>query len=161
MIFFCKIRLGISIHAPSRERRGILYLAPLIVTFQSTLPHGSDYIPDALQDTQRYFNPRSLAGATMYAYRKNLRHLFQSTLPCGSDLLAFVPNLAMVLISIHAPLRERHHTYTPPCGMPGFQSTLPCGSDVSSFLRNGSMYHFNPRSLAGATLLPLLLVKLI
>ena len=98
----------ISIHAPSRERphvlslnspryinfnprsltgatRGILYLAPFIVTFQSTLPHGSDTdnAKAAIIDTN--FNPRSLTGATASHNTHSFLHAFQSTLPHGSD----------------------------------------------------------------------------
>ena len=32
----------ISIHAPSRERRILLLICPILTLFQSTLPHGSD-----------------------------------------------------------------------------------------------------------------------
>ena len=56
---------------------------------------------------------------------------FQSTLPCGSDL----KNL------LHC-LRCRI-----------FQSTLPCGSDTIVFASTKHINNFNPRSLAGATLM--------
>ena len=119
----------ISIHAPLRERR--------LLTFW--------------QQLSLYFNPRSLAGAT--AFRLLVRRhtaVFQSTLPCGSDLnLVCAP--FVFRISIHAPLRERHcgHMYRisgidfNPRSLAGatvivldeidkfpFQSTLPCGSDM-------------------------------
>ena len=76
----------ISIHAPSRERHLVTVLQLLGGLFQSTLPHGSDVISlalfliqDKFQSTlphgsdarhhylsgqHRYFNPRSLTGAT-------------------------------------------------------------------------------------------------
>ena len=57
-------RLVISIHAPSRERRGYLRVHRV-----------------ATSD----FNPRSLAGATALVLPLRLLFLFQSTLPRGSD----------------------------------------------------------------------------
>ena len=79
----------------------------------------------------KYFNPRSLAGATLLRYAKDnllrisihapLRErllmvrimliiaLFQSTLPCGSDIPYVSASYFFALISIHAPLRERQH----------------------------------------------------
>ncbi len=79
-------------------------------------------------------------------------------------------------ISIHAPLRERQgdrvtgamkfltFQSTLPCGSDAkmryllvymwiFQSTLPCGSDIAFFRESLVSKHFNPRSLAGATLI--------
>ena len=80
-----------------------------------------------------YFNPRSLAGATstkliIYASLK-----FQSTLPCGSDRGLEKDLKTKDLISIHAPLRERLVVL------------------LTFFL----LTYFNPRSLAGATLVRL------
>ena len=100
---------------------------------------------------RKYFNPRSLAGAT----KTNAEYT------------------SKVKISIHAPLRERHKTCIlsgswlnfNPRSLAGatcklsitalsvalFQSTLPCGSDrLTSLMRRRKRY-FNPRSLAGAT----------
>ena len=98
----------ISIHAPSRERPiTLLILRFIISVFQSTLPHGSDALPNLLlsralkfqstlphgSDPQKGpavdlpldFNPRSLTGATII-YHKITRCIeFQSTLPHGSD----------------------------------------------------------------------------
>ena len=53
--------------------------------FQSTLPCGSDLYVKVIKQLCKYFNPRSLAGATL---RK-----CEAIVPAG--------------ISIHAPLRER------------------------------------------------------
>ena len=55
---------------------------------------------------------------------------FQSTLPCGSDYTEQYNRWYGLLISIHAPLRERPQTYFVIISQPDF----------------------NPRSLAGATL---------
>ena len=78
----------------------------------------------------------------------------------------------MFRISIHVPLRERTHCYTPIAIQLTFQSTLPCGSDIAfacsciagkisihAPLRERQKRHyelarrvnFNPRSLTGAT----------
>ena len=97
----------ISIHAPSRERLLIVHSGVTALQFQSTLPHGSD---------------ASSLDAQMDALR------FQSTLPCGSDInmsyngvypAYFNPrslagatraccfSSGVRRISIHAPLRER------------------------------------------------------
>ena len=56
---------------------------------------------------------------------------FQSTLPCGSD-------------SWNRMRKEKKLA---------FQSTLPCGSDFGQDAKNPKAEHFNPRSLAGATML--------
>ena len=54
------------------------------------------------------FNPRSLAGATEDTRKMFYMQKFQSTLPCGSDIVDG-EDAEAVYISIHAPLRERHH----------------------------------------------------
>ena len=77
-----------------------------------------------------YFNPRSLAGATVsWITVLASAPLFQSTLPCGSDSRISTIHF-LATISIHAPLRERQ--------------TLTGGLLILKL-------HFNPRSLAGAT----------
>ena len=101
---------SISIHAPSRERLVLLYLIVLMVLFQSTLPRGSDAKQVLHLFFDWNFNPRSLAGATIKHFFGLLTTLFQSTLPRGSD---------------HRPT--------------GCPASLP---------------YFNPRSLAGATSIP-------
>ena len=141
-----------------------------------------------------HFNPRSLTGATfdihvfstqisisIHAPSRERRccsisigipHIFQSTLPRGSDYLTATELLSIVefqstlprgsdatssahcaatSISIHAPSRERRIGFNKTFDTQGFQSTLPRGSDfhrVAHYLR---LRHFNPRSLAGAT----------
>ena len=143
----------ISIHAPLRERHTAIPLVASTQVFQSTLPCGSDIIPVFMAVSCRYFNPRSLAGATF----PQLEKLFVS------------------VISIHAPLRERladpqlpsscrkfqstlpcGSDYTPTVEYHGyvFQSTLPCGSDQNPLARGLYVLDFNPRSLAGATVFP-------
>ena len=123
----------------------------------------------------RYFNPRSLAGATKNLEKFKISSKFQSTLPCGSDAVP-LHTLNAPRISIHAPLRERlKWSKRLPKPRP-FQSTLPCGSDrwvpaeqqillcisIHAPLRERLvmlvlviivLINFNPRSLAGATVL--------
>ena len=81
--------------------------------------------------SSNYFNPRSLTGATF--------------------LILFL--IAICLISIHAPLRERLQAVL--CNITSrlFQSTLPYGSDRSNPVWYDIYKHFNPRSLTGATIL--------
>ena len=112
---------GISIHAPSRERRCIMSInfqfAP---TFQSTLPRGSDY------------------GRSGYKYY-------------GLDISIHAPSrerrngrtidLDFLCISIHAPSRERQSSVSYCSLLPAFQSTLPRGSD--SIKTNYFSIHLN------------------
>ena len=118
--------------------------------FQSTLPYGSDaaklavlhFVAISIHAPLRerpssqsslwgqiYFNPRSLAGATEMhkAAREVIK--FQFTLPCGSDALQVFSTALSVVISIHAPLRERPARTGTAGGIVKFQSTLPYGSD--------------------------------
>ena len=110
MSFLKKWQNWISIHAPSRERLFLLW--PVI-------------------GQPSNFNPRSLAGATLLVKMPNLPlKLFQSTLPRGSDdvtpfrfalgvnfnprslagaTITTMPMPKQILISIHAPSRERQH----------------------------------------------------
>ena len=97
---------SISIHAPLRERLRVLVRISFCKRFQSTLPCGSDHhggravrvriisihaplrerlVPLPGRFCSCYFNPRSLAGATLSCFYS--RWCFR--------------------ISIHAPLRER------------------------------------------------------
>ena len=99
--------------------------------FQSTLPRGSDYFLGINGAYSRYFNPRSLAGATSLYMAKLFTFIFQSTLPRGSDVNTIIINIS-IAISIHAPSRER---------LRGGSQAVPI------------FCHFNPRSLAGATML--------
>ena len=62
-------------------------------------------------------------------------------------------NQPYLSISIHAPLRERQGTPDAEGVRQVFQSTLPYGSDQLALFGFSSLTHFNPRSLAGATVL--------
>ena len=112
----------------------MLAVVLVILKFQSTLPCGSDYKTEKNIYAENYFNPRSLAGATQRFF--DLGYIFfrfQSTLPCGSD--QFRTTFFLVCVK--------------------FQSTLPCGSDYRRQSYGRYRAHFNPRSLAGATIYPL------
>ena len=120
-----------------------------------------------------YFNPRSLAGATLLlrvfhllliisihapsrerhtSLKSNMTKLkFQSTLPRGSDNMLKSITLYNSHISIHAPSRERQIFHYVNDTFGKFQSTLPRGSDLNIFTSIIIIFHFNPRSLAGAT----------
>ena len=149
--------LGISIHAPSRERQDKLIQRVKQSRFQSTLPHGSDQVVTCRELRSVDFNPRSLTGATTVTiqscpdravFQSTLPHgsdcrqspaatgakAFQSTLPHGSDVaILFIPP-SNYAISIHAPSRERpaaaRHVLCPS----RFQSTLPHGSDITNLI---------------------------
>ena len=98
-----------------------------------------------------YFNPRSLAGATITLQYCQHFFEFQSTLPRGSDHSS-VHCDKLTLISIHAPSRERPYFWM-------FVSMLLCISihapsrERPHHPQFGKIcrHHFNPRSLAGAT----------
>ena len=103
-----KLEHFISIHAPSRERLNLHCYHSCAKIFQSTLPCGSDstlinqlfgakyFNPRSLAgatvscskrslSSKQHFNPRSLAGATQFSSQRGVHDVFQSTLPCGSD----------------------------------------------------------------------------
>ena len=122
---------NISIHAPLRERREAAEQKFNQAVFQSTLPCGSDAHFLTTTHRQIYFNPRSLAGATMCSTvrlasfaisihaplreRHGCRECLAASLPISihaplrERLLDAHELLAVKAISIHAPLRERQH----------------------------------------------------
>ena len=59
--------------------------------------------------------------------------------------------LLLIVISIHAPSRERQSALIKQFGKLVFQSTLPRGSDSFGWFAGDMLNNFNPRSLAGAT----------
>ena len=99
---------GISIHAPSRERRACRQISAASRYFNPRSLAGATVPPRAALSYQRYFNPRSLAGATPIV---------------ATSLASCKP------ISIHAPSRERHIKTKKTLNFTLFQSTLPRGSD--------------------------------
>ena len=144
--------------------------------FQSTLPRGSDLSCWIISQELKEFQSTLPRGSDI-ALSSNISSVneFQSTLPRGSDDNLCPSNLLHCIISIHAPSRERLKTFSMRSQNSIFQSTLPRGSDsfehfVTSFVQRfqstlprGSDYkpnlgalaisYFNPRSLAGATII--------
>ena len=123
---------NISIHAPSRERRALLAGAGTVAQISIHVPSRERPWKQLYLILMLYFNPRSLTGATCcFCSRYCYTITFQSTLPRGSDASATVYGIQLLL----------------------FQSTLPYGSDQLALFGFSSLTHFNPRSLAGATVL--------
>ena len=141
----------ISIHAPLRERPWVI----------------------AKFSTNANFNPRSLAGATQrgcklfrsleisihaplrerHVHRaiQRRRNCISIHAPLRERRFLIFYLIVIFLISIHAPSRERHKIPLCCCLPPQFQSTLPHGSDNGAKYKIPRYYHFNPRSLTGAT----------
>ena len=99
--------------------------------FQSTLPRGSDGKINIIDFLKTYFNPRSLAGATMFLMIRvpQDNQNFNPRSLAGATTGAYCSIPYVTAISIHAPSRERR--------------------SIRLFL--GRNTDFNPRSLAGAT----------
>ena len=121
----------ISIHAPAKERP--VFIDPPTIN--------------------RYFNPRSREGATCGVLGGYLCKQFQSTLPRRSDA-SNVIFLSCIMISIHAPAKERRAILKRPESVTRFQSTLPRRSDQDGNGERLKMVYFNPRSREGATNVP-------
>ena len=120
----------ISILAPSRER-----------------PSSSASVQTSLS----YFNPRSLAGATMSLSCRGLStHYFNPRSLAGATRHMY-EYLIHNTISILAPSRERHRRQLGKDVCGSFQSSLPRGSDSRMINYFFIRFYFNPRSLAGAT----------
>ena len=146
--------IGVSIHAPSRERRAPTESTMPVVLFQSTLPHGSDYNHTAKDAPEWEFQstlPHGSDAVARHDYESSGE--FQSTLPHGSDAFWPFNKIKEILVSIHAPSRERLLCFGWFPADVRFQSTLPHGSDFNSVLKSACRVGFNPRSLTGATCL--------
>ena len=121
--------------------------------FQSTLPCGSDPPQGNTLIVDHNFNPRSLAGATTYAVHTEPSAAgFQSTLPCGSDC-ARLNGPFLILISIHAPLRERLSTINSGLSVGKISIHAPLRERPTTPAPSNDAINFNPRSLAGATMI--------
>ena len=148
-------KLNITVRFQSTLPRGSdagynLFRSPTL-EFQSTLPRGSDVTiwPKLLQ--RRNFNPRSLAGATEINKHKDCNSLISIHAPSRERHNKLFSEAVIELISIHAPSRERPGRWAGRLVQVQFQSTLPRGSDIAMTLSWRLCWHFNPRSLAGAT----------
>ena len=125
------VHKDISIHAPSRERLTVVIDLNDPTKFQSTLPRGSDLLVLIIILKGMDFNPRSLAGAT--AKNQDSEHKWSDFNPrslAGATASA-VPTPVHVIISIHAPSRERLLCFGWFPNDVRFQSTLPRGSDYN------------------------------
>ena len=141
----------ISIHAPSRERRCIMLVLILRRTFQSTLPHGSDFVHTIISSNRRQIS--------IHAPSRE-RPRAGSSIPCRAA------------ISIHAPSRERptikisrrNMTHFNPRSLTGATAQrhqiflhffisihAPSRERLLKPRHRLTMGYFNPRSLAGAT----------
>ena len=77
---------------------------------------------------------------------------FQSTLPCGSDC-ARLNGPFLILISIHAPLRERLSTINSGLSVGKISIHAPLRERPTTPAPSNDAINFNPRSLAGATMI--------
>ena len=118
----------ISIHAPSRERPSATSIT--INQFRISI-----HAPSRERLSGRYyfglyqhFNPRSLAGATLFPHPRRKFAIFQSTLPRGSDFLAHHLRNLLMLFQSTLP-RGSDSTDIHLVKLQVFQSTLPRGSD--------------------------------
>ena len=98
-----------------------------------------------------YFNPRSLAGATVAYNVSGDTMLFQSTLPRGSDDTSLWRCTAAAVFQSTLPRGSDMASLLLIALLVIFQSTLPRGSDYSCVCNCVVRIYFNPRSLAGAT----------
>ena len=142
--------IAISIHAPMRGRR--------------TAPRK--------RRDESYFNPRPHAGATIQIPGVSRQQLFQSTPPCGGDVINGAQNgqithfnprphagatfpswAARSLISDFNPRPHAGATRSLSNNVQifQFQSTPPCGGDCAKSFRAPDPRNFNPRPHAGAT----------
>ena len=108
-------------------------------------------MPCLLLNFPRYFNPRSLAGATEIYAKLHCAPIISIHAPLRERRLRRADIRLLSDISIHAPLRERHPHFLLDVKFNLFQSTLPCGSDYRHVSHWQVQSYFNPRSLAGAT----------
>ena len=126
--------------------------------FQSTLPRGSDLRGEWIESLvwisihapsreRPVANGSTILSATISIHAPSRER--QKETPATADYAN---------ISIHAPSRERQKACIRFKSSAPFQSTLPRGSDFFSYITSNIGADFNPRSLAGATLLVILLL---
>ena len=104
-----------------------------------------------MPDIESNFNPRSLTGATIHCSHLTLSTRISIHAPLRERPHSFHPAMCRICISIHAPLRERPFLHEPCSRFNRFQSTLPYGSDPAALALSKYSSDFNPRSLTGAT----------
>ena len=102
--------------------------------------------------TSSDFNPRSLAGATPYGQSfSSVGDRFQSTLPCGSDLLLSFQPLAIDNFNPRSLAGATTANSVPRQSIINFNPRSLAGATTYRQTHQDTSKHFNPRSLAGAT----------
>ena len=119
----------ISIHAPLRERLYYDLPSSFICNFNPRSLAGATSAGLVVPVIRLYFNPRSLAGATKGVRRKRYAYVISIHAPLRERHCVTCFYIFCTVISIHAPLRERRFLSSPVLDLYLFQSTLPCGSD--------------------------------
>ena len=128
---------GISIHAPSRERQfGTNSPSTIFLYFNPRSLAGATLSAELYCSCCNYFNPRSLAGATINQCIDNTRSGISIHAPSRERHDVVADSILSVFISIHAPSRERQSKHLDLQKLLPFQSTLPRGSDKLHFLEN-------------------------
>ena len=98
---------GISIHAPSRERQGLLQLLAIGAGISIHAPSRERHYSAGSAVCCIYFNPRSLPGATGFGKSIPLPARISIHAPLRERRIIFFFLLPVQRISIHAPSRER------------------------------------------------------
>ena len=121
---------AISIHAPSRERRMHLEDRSCVDVISIHAPSRERLFAKIYTHVTIYnFNPRSLAGATIVFNLGALANIHFNPRSLAGATRHYLQRLLAVLISIHAPSRERLMAIMIVRFDFIFQSTLPRGSD--------------------------------
>ena len=124
----------------------------VMMLFQSTLPRGSDPVRLEKSKARLYFNPRSLAGATLSDYDIFSTPLISIHAPSRERPKYIMDRSHYNYISIHAPSRERLPTIKRLCIGRTISIHAPSRERLESLSKLINSDYFNPRSLAGATM---------
>ena len=154
--FACKLYIStsdISIHAPSRER--LFCLQSIYINIGHFNPRslaGATIGRAEGRSTINNFNPRSLAGATVgrQSGHKVIKQISIHA-PSRERPSAWLSCRKLCQISIHAPSRERLKPYGQSLSRRGISIHAPSRERLSEPDLSYVPVHFNPRSLAGAT----------
>ncbi len=123
------ICVAISIHAPLRGRHCFIWQRQVFKVFQSTPPCGGDPTGAAGGPPYHNFNPRPLAGATVFSRGPGFVYVYFNPRPLAGATKSYNSVADLATISIHAPLRGRPSGRCKQFGIKLFQSTPPCGGD--------------------------------
>ena len=124
----CPLQVVVSIHAPTWGATFKAFYLFFYALFQSTLPHGERLYFHVKAIVRIEFQSTLPHGERRYTLSDaSMSRMFQSTLPHGERLLALVPMIREVQVSIHAPTwGATDDTASGEIGLL-FQSTLPHG----------------------------------